>query len=1541
MAEEDKEKKEDVDPLFDIEHWSKHQVRKWIGNLEGVGDEAAGTLFKQDISGPSLMLLDTTDLNKLGVTFGPAKIIIHARDEIIKLKKEQPENRPGRPCKPYPFYRSHDTYRYIEGDLLDLTESGALNFIEPCHEYKAFTNTTEDTKINKFIYEVIRFAAACMNSRTNGTIHFGIRDKPHGEVLGVVVDKDKEAYATTLRSVINQCFEFKHKETAQICIKPPRFVGVLNKNMTTSHKFVIEVDIVPDSTICKDNIYHTYDINTKKKKTKAKETAETEPEPSKQFLVRDGGSSRNLLAPTTFSKPLVEYKRFVENVGKLSKLRGQSEEEHLKVIKTHKQGSKLCQMITGGTGSLDKSYYDQCIIVTNKSHLIQLDSMGFIMELNPIAVLDFDPQSTSGLKGWFEKQSPVTPHLPDKYKITGAVEDIAEKLQLTRSTSWVFCNGGIGDEQPSEVNHWLLDKGASVRNVISFLCRKDVLRNKKFLVVFLLLSRVSDKMDPLVETFCTFYQELKGTEQILCICDNENAFTSWKNLIEARCEIDISSRCIYELSLGEVNGTVLSLLSKNCRSTHFLPGGGGSKVVLEKKMERSLHTLDVLCINQCEGGNEDQILIEQNFYKGGKVSWWNFYFSEQPGSVPFIKRDKFVYIIETLIPDLCTLKKACVLFNLIHVPGCGGTTLAKHTLWALRERFRCAVLIDNSTDLAKVAEHVVTLLKCGVTEHVPPLPVLLMIDDFDDMDKVFNLQQLIEKQCMESNVQSRSAQVILLNCMRSEPTSGPTEPTDDTVVIENKLSENEQKQFDQKLAEIEKTHTNTKTFYGFMLMKSNFNKEYIESVVQHTLKSFNMGQKHAQLLAVLVLMSVYCKYAALSVSLCEEFLGLQPKPFCGDHEVEEGFQNFSTLIMSCDIRNKVLFKVVKMIHSQIAFYCLKELSLKHSLSKAEITNFLLTTPELYDSTQGKDKLMQDVHYILVKRYSLDHESYSQASALACSSLTQAESCMSSITLGGKEKKKADSRFSPLIRDIENETPGLEERVLLNASGRFPKDAIISQLLARYYYIKKKNFEEAKDWAKKSKDFSKYSSYISDTSAQVFKHELKHAIANEKQGPIQPEALERLLKLAKSATDGFSETQQLAKHESMQRLQTKRDYSPLNIAGYLGEIQVCVHIIEVLEKIPIFSADNVRHDIFSFMLSGKLTLDKMKQHDPQYNKHMQYYRVLQKFADMLYNLKNMMKSDFDFLDKFNVNLSSKFGMKENRDQIVQSELFRCFQTYAQLFCKTESEDLLNKSMLRMLQLHKARQFIEMLQVDTYSGILNCLSKDIKPDILENIVRAYRIICASDNHNQVERINYIYVNVVLSCIDLGSIREPYSKLLDILCMCLREQIPQKAVLPLHFMAVLLLWPQVHSSLSESGKLQLYISQMKTAYHYEMKEMYNGKRAIVHFFLGKKHGYERMVHLRLIKSCIDGGKEQFASMWENGVIWKNSKVREHLCRVTGRVQFRNILANTYIPSLQVEVTPLFPSQLRGLQNGSTVSFFLGFSMKGPFAIDIDETR
>ncbi|KAL7881621.1 hypothetical protein AOLI_G00084690 [Acnodon oligacanthus] len=1504
----------------EIKDWDKNHVRDWILRLTDVDDEYAKILYDQKINGSSLLLLEKADLIDLNIELGPAKLIIHRRDELLRLKAQQsvsPGNQSSKSCKPYPFSQYHAAYRYQENSILDVIETGALNLIEPCHEYKAFINfenVTTEEKLKKFTEEVIRFAAACMNSRTNGTIHFGVGDRPdftHGQILGAKIE-DKETYDQKLAHVIEGRFEYKHIDVVKKCIKPPRFVEVLEADMTVSGKYVIEVDIEPSSLLCEDSFFHVYSVDTRKSKqrSKTRDFKTDEKDNAKLFYIRDNSSSRNLLVQSSSTKSLEEYNKYVDNIVRLSQLRKEAEEKHLTVVKNSVQGSRLCEMITGGSRSLDKSHFERYVLVTNKSHPVQKEYLTFLLDMNFTAVLDFDPESAeTGLNKLFDEKRSINVHLPVQYKITEPVEEIASKLKLTRTTSWVFCNGGIKDEKPSDVDNWLLEKGSSIRDVVSFLCRKDVSPQKKFLVIFLLLSNVTDHHDPMFETFSMFYQELKGTEQILWICGNGSSHAHWKELIEARYRVNISRRCIYELSFAEINGTVLSLWSENRKSSRFLPGGGG-KVLLPKKVEDSLDRLSILCLNQCEGGNEDKMEQEERFYKGGKVSWWNFYFSEQPGSMPFIKRDNFDYIINTIIPVMCSLTQACVHFNILHLPGCGGTTLAMHVLWTLKEKFRCAVLKGKAADYDDVAQQVVTLLMCEMTDQQTRLPVLLMLDDFDEIDAVNDLQQHIEKECLKKNGMSRSPQVILLNCMRAE-SQVQTEATDDTVFIGNQLSGKEQKLFEKKLEEIEKIYKNADTFYGFMILKKDFSAEYIQGIVKNTLKGFNFKHKHAQLIAVLVLLDCYRKNANLSVSVCEEFLGLAIRPDFESCKAEDGFGKFSTLLTRCTEESSVVFEAVRVIHSSIAKHCLEELTTTFNVSKAQITDFLLTTDLFYDCIQGKEKLMQDVHSMLVKR------NYSA------------------------ESLSAECQFSPLIQAITKETPGFEENVLLNAAKRFKKDAVISQLLSRYHYLRKKAFREAKHWAKNARDLQRDNSYICDTSAQVIKHELKDSISNDKDDPIKPEKMKECLKIAVSAVEAFRETQEIARKEVSVRYKRRKDFSPYNTSGHLGELQIAVIVTDILERIPVFSLDEIRRNILTQVLSGKMKIQDVAKNDPKKQKHASYYHFLQEFEELLYNLKDNMKKQFDFLDNYYVNLGSFYSQKDIREFRTRQEVLRCFQQYTKVFCKSDAKELMkNRMLMNMRRIEKARQYLEKNKADSYSGLLDCLSKEASVANVEQIVEQYIFLFENtrpqDDGHFKDTVNYIYAHIVLSRVRPESkLLLPYMRLLQVLCDTLKCLTPLSESLPLHFISVVMLWPETSDIfLGRSDKLESYISQMRNSFSNEMKPVWIGKRAVVHFYLGKKPDYERLITQKDIDNCV--GSEQSMATLQNGKIWKHKKVRNILRKVTGTICKNAILADTPNEKLKVQVCPMFRSQLSE-ELGAKVSFFVGFTMNGPVAVGI----
>ncbi|XP_042575452.1 sterile alpha motif domain-containing protein 9-like [Cyprinus carpio] len=1455
----------------DIKEWNKDYVRQWLLEIK-VDKEDADILYNEKINGSGLLHLKMCNLTELHLSMNAKALILYNID-ILKQKTDMVTK--SYSLKPYPFNRFNAAQRYRENSILDVTETGPKDYIQPCHEFKAFINTTEENRMKKYTYEVIRFAAACMNSRTNGTIHFGVADKPHGQILGISIQNTDTFDVQQSHAIVKHFKSERAIKIAKRCIKPPRFVEVLKADMTSTGKCVIEVDIEPSSIVCQEFYFNTYKVDKNEHEIQEPTTAERK---KSSFFIREDSSSKDLIT----SDSLKEYEKYIKDMPQLSKLRKDAEEKHLAVVKNSVQGSKLCEMITGGTQSLDRSHFAWYIVVANKSHPVQLENLRFLLHMDPVAVLDFDPESAeNGLNKLFEERK-TNIHLPVQYKITGAVEDIASKLKLTKNTSWVFCNGGINEENPSDADKWSIEKGSSVRDVVSFLCRKDVLPHKKFLTIFLLLSQVSDGKDPLLETFNMFLQELKGGNQILCIIDNETSYTYWKDIIEGRYGVDISTRCIYELSFVEVNGTVLSLWSENRKSSRFVPCGGGSSVVLSKKTEDSLETLSILCVNQCDGGNEDKQKHEEIFYKGGKVSWWNFYFSEQPGSMPFIKRDKFNYIINTIIPDICSRKRVCEFFSIFHLPGCGGTTLAMHVLWTLKDKFRCAVLEDTTNDYTTIAEHIVQLLTYETKEKPTQLPVLLMIDDFQDISDVKKLQFQIEEEWLKQNKNSMSPQVIIVNCMRAES----SEQTDDAVFIGNNLSEKEQELFEEKLKEFKRTNTNIKTFYGFMILKKNFSPKYIQGIVKNTLKGFNFEKKKAQLFAVLVLLHVYCKNALLSVSTCEEFLGLQTKADFEPCKVEDGFEQFSTLLTRCTVNSKVSFEGVRVIHYSIAQHCLKELSTFSSkVTKADITNLLLTTDSFYEYALGKQKLMQDVHDMLVRRqYSAEDE---------------------------------DSLFSPLIQDIMKEMPGMEEIILQNAAKCYRKDAVIFQLLARYYYIKKSDFTTAMIWAKKAKGLSKDNSYICDTVSQVLVRELKHEVHKDRDDPIKPESLEKYLTLAKSAGEACKETQQIANKEAKTRSERLKDYNTYNTAGHLGELQTAAIVIQILQKTPLFNC-------LAQVLSGKISFEDL----PRMNDDLeQYYQVLQKHKSYLLQLKDTMKNHFHFLNNFFVNLVPFFAEKDKQKELTKPKVSRYFQQYIDLFCKINWSELVNNEHMNLIvKTERTRQCLERNKGDSYTGLLEYLYKGDSASTLEEIIQQYDFILKwKEARHLMDIINFIYANVILANINPESqYIMPYQDLCNLLHQIIDHPIPFSEILPLHYITVLLLRQE------EDCTLPPFVSQMKLSYLKDLRPVSNGKRAAVHFYLGKDEGYGGLISHRDINSCL-GSEQNISTKWDDEKMWERVRDCEKLYRASGKI------CGGFISAADVKVDPMFRSQLPK-ESSKRVSFFIGFSMNGPVALDID---
>lgn len=215
---------------------------------------------------------------------------LHAR------KEEEAETKQINIQCPRKFKESSENVKYQVGSILNQPECGG-QVSSRALEFKFFVECIKNKKENRFIKfqtETLKFASACLNSRVNGTIYFGVADSvckkyKHGEVVGCEIteigDDTRNAYTDELKDAIlnTGAFYSEMADTAFQCISEPKFVEVEIPNESTPH-YVIEVDIEPATEICK-NFY--FKVNLKKIKNQDKSVKD-----EYVIFVRNGSSTK-------------------------------------------------------------------------------------------------------------------------------------------------------------------------------------------------------------------------------------------------------------------------------------------------------------------------------------------------------------------------------------------------------------------------------------------------------------------------------------------------------------------------------------------------------------------------------------------------------------------------------------------------------------------------------------------------------------------------------------------------------------------------------------------------------------------------------------------------------------------------------------------------------------------------------------------------------------------------------------------------------------------------------------------------------------------------------------------------------------------------------------------------------------------------------------------------------------------------------------------------------------------------------------------------
>nr|DBA21842.1 TPA: hypothetical protein GDO54_012965 [Pyxicephalus adspersus] len=919
----------------------------------------------------------------------------------------------------------------------------------------------------KLRYETFKFAAACLNVRTNGTIHFGIMDSvedegfAHGQIVGIPI-KNKEWFADLLNDLDRSFPEASEYAAAAMCIRSPEFIEVVDVQ-SEEKMFVVEIDIEPLSITVEGKMFQVSLPKFDEHKNKTFYERKT-------IYQRTGTKSQ----PVKIEE---EINALNLRIKEADKRRKEAEEANVPKTQTCENlGRKLSVRLTNG-----KQYFDdtlQYVLITNRCENHQLQHLTFLKYLKVLCVFDFDAESD--INGLHSQCGDY--HLTDMYSLQRYAseygknrDDIIINLGLFKHTSWIFCNGRknfLGEDPPCDEQSWIKEKTKHFKKAVSLICEN--IKKGGFIVLFMLFSPVEK---PMVKAFNEFYEGLSGMEYITCISECAEYYEQWAGMAQATCSrTELDQRSIVGMKLSHVDATVQDMIPGK-DFNRKLPVSTKGVCVLTIPKEEKMNSLDILCVNECENTDHKAIdpkKLESDFYRGGKISWKHLWLAEQKKCGAFIERHacQEVEIMLNGILNEDTVKLPVARINIFHQPGSGGSTVARQTLWKNKKKLRCAV-VNSRYQAEKVCEHAVQLREYEERDTKNCLPVLLLLEDCAE-EYIDELRNILQEAMIHKNVRRAKTCFILLACKRSNiPEQFCAASSTDTVAITHKLRDDEKLLFKNKAQELNESFPSQDLIITFVLMSQEFNEKYLEDFVKNVMEDLDHSSPVTRLIRYVALLNRYVQNSYISLSHCEVLLGIQSY-ITQDHRLSQN-QDLNSL-------KEILYQYSTIYpQSKIALALLEETTaLNHRFAQQDFLKFI------------KD--------LFFRRYRKSR---------------------------GDE---VDSLFSPLIEyvcEVEKDTE-MAIQLLQVAYEQFNKDAHFAQQLARLHY-KKHKFEEAQKWVGTAKAKLPDDSYILDTEGRLYKEWFSVNHDKYKRNLSSAEEIE-LIDLGLKSMECFRAAQRAAKRE---------------------------------------------------------------------------------------------------------------------------------------------------------------------------------------------------------------------------------------------------------------------------------------------------------------------------------------------------------------------------------------------------------------------------
>ncbi|OWF34788.1 Sterile alpha motif domain-containing protein 9-like [Mizuhopecten yessoensis] len=1085
--------------------------------------------------------------------YGKKKAIMIIKDELITEENDKQKSETCRDVNPEvkcvkskvrESLRRFDTPTEVIGSyrksaFVSTNVTRIHNLIQPIHMFIDYNDSDLQNIEARLARLTMNFASACMNDRTNGTIHFGIKaltddGQMDGEIVGIRADKDKCNNAIKL-CLREQFFE-DQIEMAWKCIRSPQFIRVVESG-NNPPCFVVEIDVVPHAALLEDEAVFVRETNM--------------PD-SKPTLLRlkEGTSTPEIQNDE-------QIRQYMKIKSRLHKQRKDEEEKPQYVQLNENLRQKFLNVFSGGDSFLTDETYN--ILITspgdeNLKNEIAENNLEFVQVLDPYAVFDFNSSTEpDSLYHYIEEKKGqalkvMTTDNFDKDSDENNVDSeshvhLMEDLRSSTMQTWVFANGYDRMQKDGMGTYdWKQKRSEGFKEALRY-CYNDIPKGRS-LAIFILLSKNYDIMLEAAEEVLA-----RSHGEWILLAPTQDIANHWITELLHRNSVDsdvICERCIIGMPWEHVNELIRQVLAPMQSSTCQIPHSNGAYCPLKTKVRNELCDLDILSQKECDDSDilEDETKkleqfrkVQEAFYHGEQPSWWNYWFGEDQ----ICRRSKHDTLKRSVMEALNRQKaeedKVAVV-TLMHQPGSGGTTAARQILWDLKKEFRCCV-VKKVTD--QTCDQIIALRNYDESNSARP-PVVLL--DNCDEEGVIHLHAVLERRAREASIRSEQmigTYCVLLICTRR--TKLPMSVKEYTVLIRQELEQNELAWFQRKASVLErrfkdKEGVDPKLLISFNILKENFNFEYIKDIVKQYVDGID-SQEEKDLLMYLSLINTYdmdfqplpiSAFDALMIQNCKTnvIFGL-----AFSHRLQKRDRQWETKLSS---ELKVLLNVSSRSGQGSN---LKALSIINPLFAKEIFQYLkqeastsstmlrfLQSRVFKRQNRSVDQVVRVVKDVLKKREALEN---------------------------GRRQK-----FSRILTEILSEEDTERAVSVLKKGFEMTEDPMIAQQIARLY-IHSKNWEMATDYAIKATQLRPNNSYLWDTYGQIFKAQVfdryESCITNE---ALSVEDTSHIIQVAMKGIEKFHKEQDQGEHD--------KKTSP-NDPGYFGEVQLIILLMKVLNYSP--------------------------------------------------------------------------------------------------------------------------------------------------------------------------------------------------------------------------------------------------------------------------------------------------------------------------------------------------------------------------------------